>query len=112
MGMDCYIWEAPNHKVFKDKNWYSSGAVKERMYWRKNWDMVENWSFIPKDYESGEFIELGTKELEQMIKAACTYRDYFGTYDTVPQLCELRDEVLGWEQNEVKDKKLFVEYDW
>ena len=51
MGMDCYIWEAPNRRIFKDENWYSSGAVKERMYWRKNWDMVEHWSFLPDTFE-------------------------------------------------------------
>lgn len=112
MGMDCYIWEAPNHRVFKDENWYTSGAVTERMYWRKNWDMVKNWSFLPWPYKNGEFVEIGSEELEEMIKVACTHRDYFGTYDSVPKLCELRDEVLGWEQNGVKDKKLFVEYDY
>ena len=47
-----------------------------------------------------------------MIKIACTYRDYFGAYDSVPQLCELRDEVLGWEQDEIHDRKLYVEYDY
>ena len=112
MGMDCYIWEAPNRRIFKDENWYSSDAVKERMYWRKNWDMVEHWSFLPDTYDNGDFVEIGSKELEEMIRVACTYRDYFGTYDSVPKLCELRDEVLEWERNGIDDKKLYVEYDY
>lgn len=110
--MDCYIFQSPNHRIFKDENWYSSPLVRERMYWRKNWDMVQRWSFIPKDYESGEPIEINSTNLEEMIKVACETRDYFGTYSTIPKLCELRDEVVQWEEEGITDKKLFVEYDW
>lgn len=111
MGMDCYIWQAPNHRIFKDDNWFESPLVTERMYWRKNWDMVNKWSFIPKDYEC-EPIEIHSEQLEEIIRVACSVRDYFGTYDSIPKLCELRDEVKEWEENEITDKKLFVSYDW
>ena len=65
MGMDCYIWEAPNHRVFKDENWYSSGVVKQRMYWRKNWDMVNNWSFLPKITKMEISLKLGVRNLRK-----------------------------------------------
>ena len=111
MGMDLYIYSAPNHETFKHDGWWESGQVKEEFYARKFWDMVENCSFIPFDYENGDFIEINSDNLEEMIRVACTYKDYFGTYNTVSALCELRDKCIAWETDEVP-KKLFLEYDW
>ena len=111
MGMDLNIYSARNREVFKHEGWWDSNQVQREFYARKFWDLVENCSFIPKDYESGEFIEINSNNLEEMIKVACTFRDYFGTYDSVPNLCELRDKCIAWETDE-KPWKLFLEYDW
>lgn len=111
MGMDLNIYSARNREVFKHDEWWNSEQVQEEFYARKFWDLVENCSFIPEDYESGDFIELELANLEEMIRVACTYRDYFGTYDLVPKLCELRDRFIAWEADEVP-RKLFLEYDW
>ena len=92
MGMDLYIYQARNHEVFKHENWWDSNSVTEKFYARKFWSLVENCHFIPYDYEDNEKIKLTKENIEEMIRAACEYRDYFGTYNNVPLLCELRDE--------------------
>ena len=111
MGMDLNIYSARNREVFKHEGWWNSDQVQEEFYARKFWDLVDNCSFIPKDYESGEFIEITVDNLEEMIKVACNYKDYGGTYNSVPKLCELRDKAIAWEINE-DPRKLFLEYDW
>lgn len=111
MGMDLNIYSARNHEVFKHGDWYDSEQVQEEFYARKFWSLVEHCSFIPSDYESGEFIELSLENLEEMIKVACAFRDYFDTYNSVPKLCELRDKYAEWIENG-DPRKLFLEYDW
>ena len=91
MGMDLNIYSARNREVFKHEGWWESTQVQEEFYARKFWDLVDN--------------------LEEMIRVACTYRDYFGTYNNVPKLCELRDKYAAWEADE-DPRKLFLEYDW
>lgn len=115
MGMDCYLWSARNREVFKHDNWWKSEQVKEEWYARKYWDLVEHCSFIPKDYESGDFIELSRENIEEMIKVACQYKNYWGNYNDVPKLCEIRDKFFDFYNEEAEehfDRKLFLEYDW
>ena len=114
MGMDFNIYSARNREVFKHDNWWNSDQVQEEFYGRKCWNLVENCSFIPKDYESGTFIELTVENIEEMIKVACEYRNYFDNYNDVPKLCELRDKLIYWENNpdEANGRKMFYEYDW
>ena len=100
MGMDLNIYSARNREVFKHDGWWDSEQVQEEFYARKFWDLVNNCSFIPKDYQNGDFIELTEENLEEMIKVACTYKDYF-----------LRDKYIGWKEDE-NPRKLFLEYDW
>ena len=111
MGMDLNIYSARNREVFKHENWWESDQVQEEFYARKFWNLVENCSFIPYDYQAGDFIELNEENLEEMIKVACIYRDYFGTYNNVPLLCELRDKYSAWKACG-DSRKLFLEYDW
>lgn len=120
MGMDCYLWSARNHEVFKHDGWWNSGQIKEEWYSRKCWDLVLHCSFIPKDYESGDFLELSRENLEEMIKVACQYKNYWGNYNDVPKLCEIRDKFFGGysdetdedDEDEAEDRKLYLEYDW
>lgn len=113
MGMDFYVYSARNREVFKHEGWYESPQVQEEFYARKPWDWVNNCRFIPHDYENGEIIEIGEKELDELIDVACRYRDYFGTYNNVPKLCELRDKYFGeYTLEENKDRKLFLRYDY
>ena len=109
MGMDLTVWQARNHEVFKHEDWWDSKQVKEKYYSRKFWDLVHNCRFIPGDYDSGTFLELTKDNIEEMIRVACEYRNYFGNYNDVPKLCELRDEFDSIIES---GEKLYLEYDW
>ena len=109
MGMDFNIYSAPNHAIFNDEKWYESDKVEEKFYARKAWHFPENCKFIPHDYENGDFIRISKENLEEMIKVACEHRNYWGNYDDVPRLCELRDE---FDELEEQGKHLYLEYDW
>lgn len=115
MGMDFHIYSARNREVFKHDRWWDSEQVQEEFYARKPWDWVENCDFIPSDYESGDVIEVTRENIEELINVACHYRDYFDTYSNVPALCEIRDKFFGYCDNDdeaIKDRKLFLRYDW
>ena len=109
MGMDLNIYAAPNHEVFKHDEWWNNQNITEKYYSRKFWDLVNNCSFIPEDYENGSFFQINKKNIEEMIEIACKYRNYFGTYDDIPKLCELRDE---FEELEDNGFHLYFEYDY
>ena len=111
MGMDLYVYSARDREVFKHEKWWESEQIKEKFYAHNFWNLVENCSFITHDYEDGDAIELSLDNIEEMIKVACKYKDYLGTYDTVPQLCKLRDEYTEWQEDEVP-RKLFLKYNW
>lgn len=111
MGMDLNIYSARNREIFKHEGWWDSEQVQEEFYARKAWHFPEHCSFIPKDYENGSFLEMSLENLEEMIKVACAYRNYFDNYDDVPKLCTLRDKYNEWIENDEK-RKLFLEYDW
>ena len=114
MGMDLHIYSARNREVFKHDGWWNSPQVTEEFYARKPWDWVENCNFIPYNYENGSFIELTEENMDELIDVACRYRDYFDTFNNVPKLCELREKYFSEfaDEEEIKDRKLFLEYDY
>lgn len=107
MGMDFMLYSARNREVFKHKDWYDSPQVQEEFYSRRAWHFVQNCPFIPKHGEDCP-VEITLSNLEDMIQIACTHRNYFGNYDDIPKLCELRDK---YEELEEEGKKLFCMYD-
>lgn len=113
MGMDFNIYSARNHEVFKHNGWWDNPNVIQEFYARKAWHFPENCNFIPKDYKSGDFIEITVENVEEMIQIACKYKNYWGNYNDIPKLCELRDQ-MEYENalDEKPDKKYFLEYDW
>ena len=90
MGMEIVIYSAKNHEVFKHDGWWDNPNVQEEFYACKFYELIQNCSFISSDYQ-GEWTEINEDHIEEMIKIACQHRDYFGTYDNVARLCELRD---------------------
>ena len=102
MGMDFHIYSARNREVFKHDRWWDSEQVQEEFYARKPWDWVENC----------DFIELTEKNFDELINVACHNRDYFYTFDNVPALCELRDKYFGIDHEVIKNRKLFLTYNW
>lgn len=102
MGMDAYIFRARNKKVFKSDDWYNNRDITEVWYTRKFWDLINRLSFIKEEEDAcGEFIKLRKDDLEEMITIATHNQDYWGGFDSVPQLCQIlhdfdTDEENGW----------------
>lgn len=109
MGMDLYIFRARTRKAFDQENWYGSDSVTEILYARKWWNLVEHCSFIPTNYESGEYIQLTKNNIEEMIKVSCQYVDYWGGYDNVPKLCMMRD---AFDEDEENGYHYYLTYNW
>lgn len=73
---------------------------------RKFWELLDA-SFI-KDRITQEVRERGRlcfvitskKEIEELISIATHYRNYWGTYEDLPKLCEVRDDYDEMTQNE------------
>lgn len=106
--MDFNIYSAPNHEIFKH-DWWNNPLAKQEFYARRFWGLVNNVTFIPSDYKSGDWIELDKDMIEEMITVACHYKDYFDTYNNIPKLCELRDRFDELEEN---GRHLYFEYDF
>jgi len=109
MGMDLYIFKARTRRAFEAEGWYDSPSVTEELYARKWWSLVENCSFIPHDYESGDYIKLTKENFEEMINVACHHTDYWDSYQNVPKLCELRD---AFDEATEEGYHYYLEYDW
>ena len=103
MGMDAYIFRARSKKVFKSDDWYNSKDVTEVWYARKFWDLVNHMSCLKDEDDNGcsQFIKLKKSDIEEMIEIATHNKDYWGGFDSVPQLCQIlydfdTDEENGW----------------
>ena len=58
---------------------------------------------------SGDYIELTYDNIEEMIKVACEYPDYWDDYTNVPILCRMRD---SFQEITEKGYHYYLEYDW
>lgn len=104
MGMDAYIFKAKTKKAFEEHNWCSeeNPAVTEVWYTRKFWDLINGLSFIKDvEHDAGDYIQLRKIDIEEMIDIATHTPDYFGGFESVPQLCEIlykfdKDKENGW----------------
>lgn len=108
MGMDLSIYAAPNHEVFNHDGWWESDSVEEKYYARRYWDLVNHCSFLD-NYTPGDFYRLEKEDIEELVKIACEYRNYWYTYDDVSKLCELRDE---YDSIIESGKHLYLEYNY
>lgn len=58
-------------------------------YARKFWKLIEDASFINVQDDYGEYIELSRENVEELIDIAVHNEDYFGGFETVPDLCRI-----------------------
>ena len=103
MGMDLYI--------MKYKNLRTLNEISEELYYaRKFWNLLDA-NFV-RDYRDDCFVHApirGREDMNELIQIAVREPDYFGEYNTVPRLCEIRDEIdsdieNGW--------SYYLEADW
>jgi hypothetical protein len=109
MGLDINIYRARNRQVFKDEKWYESTAVTGVYYARKFWGLIEYASFLDVKDDCGEFIELSRENIEELINIATHNADYFGGFETVPQLCEI---LHNFDENEENGYHYYIEFDY
>lgn len=125
MGMDLYLFTAHSKKEVTDPGFFTNlfnrepkedayspyefyAQPNEVYYARKFWDLYHNLSFT-KDYECGDYVQITRNQVEEMLKIACQYEDYFCDFNTVPQLCRL---LKYWDIVEENNLKVFFECDW
>lgn len=106
MGMDLYIIRKKNIKTPNE-------ISEERFYARKFWPLIEEPKFV-KEYNEGydSFVKArisSVENMEELIEVATHHRDYWGSYKTVPQLCEIRDEL---EEAMAEGWTYWLEADW
>ena len=97
MGLDMYVDKIrrnPNNKQEVIER-------KEVCYWRKFWDLHYELALYGHD-DYGNDVPMTKEDVERAIYIATRNEDYFGGFDSVPQLCELlRDYDLykeeGWD---------------
>lgn len=106
MGLDIYIFKARTKKAFEA---YSSETRQEVYYARKFWTLIEEASFLDVEEDCGEYLKLSRVNVEELIEIATHNEDYFGSFETVPRLCEiLRD----FEETEENGYHYYMEFDY
>ena len=103
MGMDLYISRYKNRRT--------PNEISEELYYaRKFWNLLSA-NFV-RGYQDDCIVVApirGSEDMNELIQIAVREPDYFGGYDTVPKLCEIRDEIdyemeNGW--------SYYLEADW
>lgn len=95
MGLDIYIDKCrkPTMKEFNGKMYRDYEEREEVCYWRKFWDLLyEGVPFKYGEDEYGKDIRLNKEDVEKILDYVAHNRDYFGGFQTVPDVCELLDQ--------------------
>ena len=118
MGMDCHILCAHSKLEIENGDLWTymeehdfdeeTTILGEKWYGRKFWDMHQHMSFL-QDYECGEYIELNKDNIEEMLQYLTHHPDYWGGFETVPQLCQI---LYTYDDTIDQGYKYFYECDW
>lgn len=101
--MDLYV------KRYKNKGTVNE-TCEELFYARKFWELLDA-KFVDRA-DLNSYIEtpiMKEEELEELIDIAVHNRNYFGTYDSIPQLCEIRD---GFQTGRAEGYSYVLEANW
>ena len=99
MGLDMRVISARNSKQMEEDNFWSTlrsgfssnyNEPRELIYWRKFWDLYRPMAERLK-IDNGEYAQLSKEDVEFMLEIATHHRDYFNTFDSVAEICELLD---------------------
>ena len=106
MGLDVNIYMVKNYKQLEDENFLEncpSTWIKDEYgevdytkpcqvyYARKFWPLYTKAERILHIRNGEVSAPLTKKDLEELINVAVHYRDFFDSFDSVPQLCEILD---------------------
>lgn len=112
MGMDFRIFRSERPRPARNasqEDWTRWEDELEQVYYgRKFWDL---WDIAKAklDAEPCEYVELTKDCAEELRNAAAVNRDYFGTFNTVQDLCELCDT---YDELKESGHHFYVECDW
>lgn len=91
MGLDMYIDKCRNPRIVDGKRKYEER--EEVCYWRKFWDLLrDDLPFEYKDDECGQDVRLSKADVEYILNYVTHNKDFFNSFDSVPQVCELLDQ--------------------
>ena len=88
MGLDIYIDKCRTPKIVDSRRNYDER--EEVCYWRKFWGLLDIMQYGDSEY--GQDIRLTKNDVENILNYATHHRDYFGGFESVPQICELLDQ--------------------
>ena len=109
----CYnISKKGEIRVELSINSYNSnnGQVIEEFHTRKFWELLDA-SFINKDLKknSVKVPITSINQINELITIATNNRNYWGTYEDLPKLCEVRDD---FEEQSNNGWNYFLEANW
>ena len=109
----CYnISKKGEIRVELSINSYNSnnGQVIEEFHTRKFWELLDA-SFVNKDLKknSGKVPITSINQINELITIATNNRNYWGTYEDLPKLCEVRDD---FEEQSNNGWNYFLEANW
>lgn len=101
MGLDIYIDKCRKPKlVEQDGKKYRDYEEREEVcYWRKFWEILHIMNYGDDEY--GQDVRMTKEDVERILQLVTHHRDYFDSFNSVPQVCELLDtfdeiEDDGW----------------
>lgn len=91
MGLDMYIDKCRKPKIVDGRCDYEER--EEVCYWRKFWGLLqEGLPFKYRNDECGEDVRLSKADVEHILNYITHNKDYFDSFDSVPQVCTLLDD--------------------
>lgn len=106
MGLDIYIFKARTKKAFEADN---SDAIQEVYYARKFWTLIQEASFLDVEEDCCSYIKLSRENVEELIEIATHNEDYFGGFETVPNLCRI---LADFDTTEEEGYHYYMEFDY
>lgn len=106
MGLDIYI-DKCRKPIIKEDGGRDYEEREEVCYWRKFWEILGIMKYGDDEY--GEDIRLSKEDVENILQLVTHHRDYFNSFDSVPQVCELLDD---WEELEEEGWILNFNANW
>ena len=88
MGLDIYI-DKCRKPVIKEDGRRDYEEREEVCSWRKFWEILSVMRYSDDDY--GQDVRMTKEDAEKILQLVTHHRDYWDSFDSVPQVCELLD---------------------
>lgn len=92
MGLDVYVDRCRKPKMVEMEDGRKYRSYEERedlLYWRKNWGLLGIMNYGSDEY--GQDVILRKKDMEKILDYLTHNRDYFDSFQSVPDVCDVLD---------------------